>query len=261
MSRVARVGSRPHGLTNYELADGVATITLDDGKVNALSPAMTGEIKERLDQAEADEAVVLMTGRETTLTAGFDLRVEPEGWREMLIGGAEVAHRLMSFPCPTVIACNGNAIAMGGFLLLAADHRVGAEGEFKIGLNEVAIGMTIPWFGIELARHRLTPPYFDRCTVTGMFLGPDEAREAGFLDEVVAPEALMDTARERAATLAGVNFDAHKATKLRVRARRSRASRTGSTGSAARAASGESSARSPRGAPGRSSGPSGPPTR
>ena len=204
--------------TTYELADGVATITLDDGKVNALSPAMTSEIGEQLERAEADEAVVLMTGRATTLSAGFDLKVEPEGWREMLIGGAEVAKRLLSFPRPTVIACNGNAIAMGGFLLLAADHRIGADGEFKIGLNEVAIGMTIPWFGIELARHRLTPPYFDRCTVTGTFLAPGEALKAGFLDEVTAPEELLDTASERAATLAGVNFDAHRATKLRVRA-------------------------------------------
>lgn len=205
--------------TTYELAEGVATISLDDGKVNALSPAMSAEIGAALDRAEGDGAVVLLTGRESTFSAGFDLRVEPEGWREMLIAGAEVAHRLMSFPLPTVIACNGNAIAMGGFLLLAGDHRIGVEGDFRIGLNEVAIGMTIPWFGIELARHRLTPPYFDRCTVTGVFLGPTEAREAGFLDELAVPEGLMDAARARASVLVGINHDAHRATKLRVRAR------------------------------------------
>jgi enoyl-CoA hydratase len=106
---------------------------------------------------------------------------------------------------------------MGAFLLLAADHRVGASGEFRIGLNEVAIGLTMPWFGIALARHRLTRPYYDRCTVTGVTLGPDEALAAGFVDQLVAPDAVAATARDVASRLAGIDMAAHAATKLRVR--------------------------------------------
>lgn len=169
-------------LTTYDLADGIATITMDDGKVNALSPEMTNEVAGQLERAETDEAVVILTGRATTFSAGFDLRVEAERWPEMLVAGARLAERMLTFPRPIVIACNGNAIAMGGFLLLSADYRIGAEGEFRIGLNEVMIGLTVPWFGIEIARHRLARPYFDRCTITGVLLGPQEARTAGFLD-------------------------------------------------------------------------------
>lgn len=203
-------------LTTYELGDGIATITLDDGKVNALSPEMLASIGEGLDRAEADEAVVVMTGRERTLSAGFDLK--SDDWPTMLTAGARTAERMFSFPRPVVIACNGNALAMGAFLLLSADHRVGARGEFKIGLNEVAIGMTLPYFGIALARHRLTRPAFDLCTVTGAILDPDEARGAGFLDEVVEHEDVLATARDVAARLEGIDMNAHHATKLRVRA-------------------------------------------
>lgn len=202
--------------TTYELADGIATITLDDGKVNALSPEMLSSMAGRFDQAEQDGTVVVLTGRERTLSAGFDLR--SDDWPTMLTAGARMSERMLSFPYPVVVACNGNALAMGAFLLLSADYRVGARGEFKIGLNEVAIGLTLPYFGIALARHRLTAPAFDRCTVTGAILDPDEARDAGFLDEVVAPEDVQATARNAARRLAGIDMNAHHGTKLRIRA-------------------------------------------
>src|SRR4051794_39742403 len=112
--------------TTYALDDGIATITLDDGKVNALSPAMSNAVMADLDRAEADGAIVVLTGRATTFSAGFDLRVPGEQWPEMLIAGATLAKRLLGFPRPTIIAGNGNAIAMGAFLLLSVDLRINA---------------------------------------------------------------------------------------------------------------------------------------
>jgi enoyl-CoA hydratase len=205
-------------LVDYSLEDGIATIVLDDGKVNALSPAMLGEIAAALDRAETDDAIVVITGRAGTLSAGFDLRSLPEHPREMLSGGARLAERLLSFPQPVVAACNGNAIAMAAFILLSCDVRIGVRGDFRIGLNEVAIGLTVPWFGVAVARHRLARPYFDRCTVTGALLDPEEAVRAGFLDRLVAAEELMPAALETATELKQLKLDAHRATKLRVRA-------------------------------------------
>ncbi len=204
-------------ITSFETVDGVAVITLDDGKVNALSSAMLGEVQGRLDEAQAAGLPVVLTGRAQTLSAGFDLRTPPDGWPQMLIDGARLAERLLSFPCPTVVACNGNAIAMGGFLLLSADHRIGAAGDGRIGLNEVAIGLTVPWFAIAIARHRLTKPAYDHCLVTGQLLGPDAALQAGFLDVVVPAEELGSAALAAAQGLAGVDRAAHLATKLRLR--------------------------------------------
>lgn len=198
----------------YALDDGVATITLDDGKVNALSPAMSASIGEALDQAERDAAVVLITGRERTLSAGFDLRVPGEQWPEMLVAGASLFKRLLGFPRPTVIACNGNAIAAGAMLLLSADVRIGAE-EGKIGLNEVAIGLTMPYFALALAEHRLTRPGCDRAVVTGGVVAPAEAVTMGFLDATAAD--VHAAAHAAAVQLRSVDAAAHHASKLRVR--------------------------------------------
>ena len=204
----------------YDLADGIARVTLDDGKANALSAEVSRAVAAAFQRARDEEArAVVLTGRERTFSAGFDVKCPPEGWPDMVASGAELAEAVMTFPRPVVAACNGNAIAMGAFLLLACDHRVGARGDFKIGLNEVAIGLTIPWFGIELARHRLARPYFDRCTITGAFLGPDEAREAGFLDELAEPESVAGAALATARALTAIDPAAHAATKLRTRQR------------------------------------------
>jgi enoyl-CoA hydratase/carnithine racemase len=122
-------------LTSYNSTDGIATITVDDGKVNALSPEMLAEIVAQVERAEKEGAIVVLTRARQTFPAGFDAGCEQERWREMVAAGASLAERMMSFPTPVVVACNGNAIAMRAFLLLSADHRVGAQGQFRIGLN------------------------------------------------------------------------------------------------------------------------------
>jgi enoyl-CoA hydratase len=204
-------------LTSYELIDGVATLTMSDGKVNALSPEMLGELQAGFERAREEAEAVILAGSGTTFSAGFDLRTEGERWPEMLIAGARVAETMLGYPLPVVVACNGNALAMAGFLLLSGDYRIGAAGEFRIGLNEVKIGLTPPWFGISIARHRLSRPYFDRCLITAAILGPEEARTAGFLDEVVVADELEGRAREIAASFRGLDRNAHAATKLRIR--------------------------------------------
>jgi enoyl-CoA hydratase len=207
-------------LLTYEHRDGVARIALDDGKVNALSIAMLGEIHAALDQAEADEAVVMIRGREGFLSAGFDLKVfreEPERLGEMLRLGADLSERILSFPRPVLVACSGHAIAAGSFALLAADARIGVDGPFEIGLNEVKIGLTLPLFVVELARQRLTPTHFNRATVNAHMYRPADAIEAGFLDRVVGAAELEEACEAAAAELVGLNKEAHIATKLRVR--------------------------------------------
>ncbi len=207
-------------LATYSLDGPVATITIDDGKVNAYSIPMLRAIHAALDQAESDGAVVLITGREGRFSAGFDLKVFAAGGEEvgeMLVLGATLSERVLGFPTPVVVACTGHAIAAGTFLPLAADARIGADGPFVIGLNEVKIGLTLPWFAVELARYRLDPAHFDRAVVSATMFNPSEAVGAGFLDRVVAPEDLHATALATATELAGLNMEAHAATKLRAR--------------------------------------------
>ena len=205
---------------SYESDGGVATITMDDGKVNALSPDMQAEINAALDKAEADGAVVLLTGNQKALSAGFDLSIISTPGPEsiaMLRGGFELSTRLLSFPTPVVIAASGHAIAMGFFLLLSGDYRIGVDRPVKLVANEVAIGMTLPWAAVEITRHRLTPNAFQRMLNTAEPIVPSEAVAAGVLDAVVAENELMDAAREVATRFTSLNMDAHRGTKARVR--------------------------------------------
>ena len=208
-------------IVRYERDGGISTITMDDGKVNSLSERMLGAIDAALDRAEADKTVVLLGGRPERFSAGFDLSVFKtggDGVRDMLRAGARVAQRILSFPAPVVLACTGHAIAMGAFLLCAGDVRVGAGGAYKIGLNEVAIGLTVPHFGIEMARQRLTPAHFNVSLMTGHIYSPEEAVVAGFLDRVVPAGQVWDAARAVAGDLTKIDRAAHVGTKLRARA-------------------------------------------
>ena len=205
----------------YERTGPVAKITMDDGKVNVISLTMQRAINAALDRAENDRAVVLITGRPTVFSAGFDLKVLQAGGPDsvaMVRGGFELAARLLVHPYPVVMACPGHAIAMGVFVLLSGDYRLGASGDYKIVANEVAIGLTMPRAATEIMRQRLTPATFSRALILSESFGPNNAVAAGFLDRVVPAEELLTTAQEVAASMASLDMKAHAASKRRARA-------------------------------------------
>jgi len=207
-------------LIRYSLDGPVASITLDDGKVNVLSSRMLAGINAALDRAAADNAVVVLTGRPGVFSAGFDLPVLRAGGTKaaaMLRAGFDLAERVLSFPMPVLIACTGHAVAMGAFLVLSGDYRIGAAGQYKITANEVAIGLTLPRAAVEICRQRLSPAHFNRATTLAEVFTPAGAVEAGFLDQVVSAAELDQVARSVAADLATLDMTAHAATKLRAR--------------------------------------------
>jgi enoyl-CoA hydratase/carnithine racemase len=204
----------------YTRAELVSIVEMDDGKVNVFSIPMLRSLHEAFDQAERDQAAVLLKGRPGCFTAGFDLHTLGGPHRDVvtiLRLGASLAERILSFPAPVTVACTGHAFPAGAFLLMAADARVGADGPFRLGLNEVRIGLTLPWFAVVLARHRLTPAHFDHAAVTGEMFDPKTARGAGLLDAVVPPAELDGVALHVAQNLGSLDRAAHVATKLRVR--------------------------------------------
>lgn len=208
-------------VVGYQLQDGIAVINLDNGKVNAVSHEVIDGLNKALDQAEADKAVVVLTGKPGILSGGYDLKIMQTSMDAaigLVTAGSTLARRMLAHPFPIIVACPGHAVAKGAFLLLSADYRIGVTGAFQIGLNEVAIGMTMHHVGIELARGRLTTPAFHRSVINAEMFAPEAAINAGFLDQVVAPEALMDTAMATAKAMKKLNMRAHKQTKLKSRA-------------------------------------------
>jgi len=213
----ARISS---GAVSYELTGVVAVVRIDDGKANALTPELIGEVNAALDRAEREAHAVVVTGRPGRFSAGFDLAIMRQGGDATLgltASGGELACRLFGFPRPVVLACTGHAIAMGAVLLCSGDVRLGADGDFKIGLNETANGMTLPVFALELARERLAPEHLTRATLMAEIYDPKGAVAAGFLDSVVAPDAIETAALATAARLAKIPSAAFAGSKLRLR--------------------------------------------
>jgi enoyl-CoA hydratase len=167
-------------LVHYRLADGIATITLDDGKRNALSPEMFRQIYAALDRAEADRAVVILTGREQVFSAGFDLKV---------MRGAP----------------------------LEALRMLRTRGDFRISANEVAIGMMMPRVAAAMLRHRLNPADFQTAVALAKYFAMDDALRAGFFDELADAVTLLPRAHELAAEFAKLDMPAHTASKRRIR--------------------------------------------
>lgn len=207
-------------LVSYQFEDGVATLTLCNGKVNALSPAVFEALNAALDRAEQDRAVVILTGQPGILSGGYDLKVmtsSPQNAMTLVATGSTFSRRMLAHPFPIIVACPGHAIAKGAFLLLSADFRIGVEGPFHIGLNEVQIGMTMHHAGIELASDRLRKSAFHRSVINGEMFDPIGAVDAGFLDKVVPTGELLAVAKAAAEQLKKINMVAHKNTKLKVR--------------------------------------------
>ena len=204
-----------------ELRHAVAVIRMDDGKVNAFSHALLDALGAAFDRAEKESKAVVLLGRPERFSGGFDLKVMNQGGAAvvaLVAAGARLAIRVYECPLPVVIGCTGHAMAMGAVMLLAPDFRIGARGDFKIALNEVAIGMTLPQFAMEFARERLSPRHLVRATALAEVYDPNGAVEAGFLDRIVRAEELEATAIAEAARLAEqLQQPAHRATKRRLR--------------------------------------------
>ena len=206
---------------SYRRDESIAVITMDDGKVNALGPAMLAEINKALDQAEADDAgAVVIAGNNRVFSAGFELKVFQSGdvqaSIDMLKGGFELSHRLLSFAKPVVAACTGHAIAMGSFLACSTDHRIAAPG-YNFQANEVAIGMVLPYPALEVMKLRLTRSAYQQAVGLARTFFGDTALAGGWVDEIVMGDMVLERASEAASDFATLHAKAHYDCKMRAR--------------------------------------------
>jgi enoyl-CoA hydratase len=204
----------------YSLEGTTAILHMDDGKANALSDVMIAALVESLARAEKEASAVVLVGRADRFCAGFDLKVMmsgPENAKALLRRGSDLLMKLYGLSIPLVIACTGHALAGGALVLLTGDVRVGAAGAYRIGLNEVSIGMPVPVLAMELARDRITTTELGRATLQATIYGPEEAARIGYLDTVVPAGEVLAKAKEEATRLTALARPAYTATKARLR--------------------------------------------
>ena len=206
----------------YTLEGSTAVIKMDDGKANALSDAMIDAVLAALARAEGEAAAIVLAGRADRFCAGFDLRTMmsgPDQAKALLHKGSKLLLGLYGLPLPLVVACTGHALAGGALVVLTGDVRIAAAGAYRIGLNEVSIGLPVPVLAMELARDRLTAAALPAATLGARIYNPEEAIVAGYVDEVVAPDAAAARALAEAARLGALPKPPYKATKQRLRGR------------------------------------------
>lgn len=203
---------------HVQTSENVTRIEMNDGKVNAMSIGMIHELAEAFADAEEKGNLVVLSGRAGMFSAGFDLATFRQGMEAtigMMRAGVLLIERVLRFPFPVLTVCQGHAYPMGAFLMMSADVRLVTAGPWRIGYNEVAIGLTVPHFALELARHRLAPPAFSRIR-SGALVDPEEARLLGYVDRVVAPADLSEVVEKELERLQTLDMPSFSATKARV---------------------------------------------
>lgn len=181
-----------------EEREGVSVARMEFGRANALGPEVVETLIGGLARISGP---MVITGEGRIFSAGLDLVALDE------LGGEEVEDFVDRFSAlmiqvltarrPVVAAVNGHAVAGGCILALACDHRVGTVGDFKIGLNELALGLTLPASALEIARAALGPQAQRRVILAADLVDPAAAVELGVLDELAAdPAANLERACE-----------------------------------------------------------------
>ena len=195
----------------------VSIITLDDGKANVFSSAMSSTINQLLDEVPNDKGALLITGRQGLLSGGFDLKTmtggEAKDIIEMTVNGFKLLARIYGFSRPVVVASSGHAIALGAFFLCCADYRVGAKGKYLVQANEHRNNMSIPIPILEISKSRISKRHWHRAILNAEAYPIDQSVEAGYLDEVVDEGDLMKRAMEVAADLATLGHPHYQMTK------------------------------------------------
>jgi enoyl-CoA hydratase len=208
---------------NYEVDDMIATLTFDDGKANVVGQQFLDDINAGLDRAESEQvAAVVLRGREGIFSGGFDLgefKKGPEQGMAMVNRGFQLLVRLYSFPLPLVAACTGHGIAMGAFIIMACDSRIGMRGDYKMSLPETRIGMDLHPLLVELTSARISKQHITRVALQSEVYNPDSAVIAGFTDEAVDADQLSARTLEVAQQLAKLPQGQYAKNKLLIRAK------------------------------------------
>ncbi|MEJ6540190.1 MAG: crotonase/enoyl-CoA hydratase family protein [Halioglobus sp.] len=206
----------------YTVINNIATLTFDDGKANAVGPRFLDDVNAGLDRAQAEQVgAVILRGREGIFSGGFDLEEFKKGVElgmTMVERGFDLLVRLYSFPLPLIAACTGHCVAMGAFIVMACDSRIGSQGNFKISLPETAIGMELTPLLLALTTARISRQHMTRVALQSEVYNPEQAVEAGFIDEAVAAGLLDARTMEVALKLASLPQAQYAANKLSIRA-------------------------------------------
>lgn len=188
--------------------DGITTLILERGKVNALNGTVVDQVREMLKSFEQDPEVksIILTGAGKFFSFGFDipefLSYTKAQFTQYLTNFTDLCRYIFLYPKPVVAALNGHTIAGGCMLALACDSRVMATGKAKIALNEIGFGSSVPAGGTEMLRFLVGSANATKILYSGSMYSAEEAKSIGLVDELATEHDLIDVALNTASGLA-----------------------------------------------------------
>jgi enoyl-CoA hydratase len=209
-------------MIDVKTSDGIAVVTMQYGKVNALDIEFCEAIAARFKQLAASDAkAVVLTGQGKVFSAGVELVRLSQGGADYVRRFLPVLHAFFEavffHPKPVVVALNGHAVACGCVLACCADRRIMARAAGRIGVTELLVGVPFPSLAFEILRHAVSPRYLGEVTYGGATYEPDAALDRGFVDEIVEPADLMTDALAAAGKLAALSPAAFAQNKMQIR--------------------------------------------
>lgn len=207
----------------YSFENGIAQITMDDGKANSMNWIFFEEMGKSMDEAENDGAKVLViTGRPGFFSGGLDLKLLPtlsaNEIGDFATTFARTMLRVFSFPVPTIAASTGHAVAGGAMLTFACDRRLAIDGPYRIQMNETSIGITLPSWMFLIARSAIPSRWRTEALLHAKAYNPNEALERGILNGVAKDaDSLASQVKAATAELLSLNLPAYAASKKNLR--------------------------------------------
>jgi enoyl-CoA hydratase len=194
--------------------NGVRVLTLDRPPANAIDETLLNDLSAAVDAAGAAPTVraVVLRGRGAFFSGGFDFaapRRDDQVAHDLYARYRETHRRLLTLPKPTVAMVNGHAIAGGLVLVLACDYRLGIEGEYRVGLNEVAVGASFPRAAFEIVRLRLPHARVSELILGAALYPSSQALRLGIVDELFPAGKFEDAVLRRAARLGAFPREAY----------------------------------------------------
>ncbi|MFC1540128.1 enoyl-CoA hydratase/isomerase family protein [Gemmatimonadota bacterium] len=208
------------GFVSLRRESGIAVVTMERGKVNALNDEVVGEFRRVFAALAADDetAVVILTSAGSFFSFGFDipsfLPMPREDFVRFLNGFTDFYRKLFIFPKPVIAALNGHTIAGGCMIATACDCRLMVSGRAKISLNEITFGASVFAGSVEILKFVVGEKNAREIILSGKMYGAEEARELGLVDQVTAPDDLMTAALASAHEYAAKDSQAFAALKL-----------------------------------------------
>jgi Delta3-Delta2-enoyl-CoA isomerase len=204
--------------------DGIAEIAIDRPPANALNTALVARLLDaHAGACTAGARAIILTGRRGMFSGGLDvpelLPLPRPAIADFWTAFFRLTHALASSPVPVIAAVSGHAPAGGAVLAIHCDYRVGASGPFKIGLNEVAVGLPVPDSIMVAFEQLIGPRLAQRLAMTAQLVSAAEAVGLGLLDELAEPGQLLERSRDVARRLTSLPPIAMNRTRLLARAR------------------------------------------